>query len=63
MKMLYFDWIISDDYFLAIHSQSWQLVTIPSDGNYASLKRFPACTIPVESIFPRCSTNNNLRKS
>ena len=43
MKMLYFDWIISVNYFWTVH-----LTT----GDYTSFKRFPAGTIPVAYIFP-----------
>lgn len=41
--MSYFDWMISVNYFVTVCAQSWQLVTIPSDGCY---KRFPEGNIP-----------------
>ena len=44
--MSYFDWMINANYFLTVCAQSWQRVTIPSDGSYNSLKRFPAGNIP-----------------
>ena len=40
--MFYFYWIISVYYFSTVYVLSWQQMTIPSDVNYASLKRFPA---------------------
>lgn len=52
-KMLYFNWMISLWYFCTLYAYSWQRRTIPSDGNYAILKKIPAGTIPVEYIFPR----------
>ena len=40
--MFYFYWIISVYYFSTVYVLSWQQMTIPSDVNYTSLKRFPA---------------------
>ena len=48
MKMLCVDWMTSVYYFFTVAAKSWQHVTIPSDGNYPSLKRFPAGNVSVE---------------
>jgi hypothetical protein len=53
MKMLYFDWIINVYFFGAVYAYPGQRVTIPSQENYDSLKRFPAGAKHVEWIFPR----------
>ena len=31
-----------------VYAYSWQRLTIPRDGNYTSLKRFPGGTIPLK---------------